>query len=334
MKMILTIDTEGVRGNAPVLTQIWGKVGREYYGIPKIIEICNKYQVKGLFFVDFAEIYDYGYDNILEVVRYIKEKGHDIGVHVHPHHYPLSKKHFLWEYTYDEQFQIISDCTKVYKKMIGAAPLSFRAGKYGANNDTIKILSELGYKYDFSEYYSQKWCEISPPIAYVLPQQYMKLTEFPVTVFKSLSLGKIYHRYDKLEITGNSTENLHIIEQYSGFKDEVVITLFAHSFSFLDYLKTPDAPKLNRRRMQNFEKVIAYIRKKEMEFISEAELKCIPVPSVDSIDNIVCTKGKIRQIVFSAFRLFKIKNNKKANLLIGSLSIVFVLLIIILWGLL
>ena len=40
-KVILTIDTEGPRGTDPVLYQIWGKVGDEYYGVPKIIEICE-----------------------------------------------------------------------------------------------------------------------------------------------------------------------------------------------------------------------------------------------------------------------------------------------------
>ena len=82
--VILTIDTEGPLGIDPVLYQIWGKVGDKYYGIPKIIEICDKYNVKGLFFVDIAEANDLGFNKIKEVVSYVREKGHDVGVHIHP----------------------------------------------------------------------------------------------------------------------------------------------------------------------------------------------------------------------------------------------------------
>ena len=66
---ILTIDVEGPRGHDPVLYQIWGKtVNGEYYGISKIMDICDSFQVKGLFFVDIPEIWDYGYEKIKEVI--------------------------------------------------------------------------------------------------------------------------------------------------------------------------------------------------------------------------------------------------------------------------
>lgn len=334
MKVILTIDTEGPRGNDPVLYQIWGKVGDKYYGIPEIIDICDKYGVKGLFFVDFAEAYDYGYDKILEVVQYIKKKGHDLGVHIHPHHYPNCTKHFLWEYTYNEQYKIIEDCTDLYIKMLGERPKSFRAGKYGANNDTLKIIAELGYRYDFSEYYSQKWCGISPHFAYVYPQKKWGIVEFPVTVFKSLSLGRLYHRYDKLEMTDNANEILHIVDMYSHKEGDLVVTLFAHSFSFLNYLKKSDNPTLNKKRKKCFEKVLAKLKMKKTCFICEQQLADVTLPAADSIDNIVQTRSLFKQIVYSAIRLLSIKNNRKANFLIAMITgtaLAALLLIIVLF---
>ncbi len=326
--VLLTIDTEGPRGSDPVLYQIWGKVGDNYYGIPKIIEMCDKHNATGLFFVDFAEVYDYGYDKIKEVVDYILNKGHDVGVHIHPHHLPNENRHFLWEYSYEEQYNIIEKCTEIYERIVGKKPLSFRAGKYGANNDTLEILSKLGYKYDFSEFYSQKWCGIEPHFSYALPQKYLDLVEIPVTVFQSLSLGNIYSRYDKLEVTENPNEIVHILNQYSKTENEEIIVLFLHSFSFLNYLNTPDAPTLKKSNLKHFEVIMQYVQhSKNLNFISEKDLKGVNIYQIDSVDNIVSTKGLVRQLIYSFIRLCGIRNNKKVRFFIMSFFAILTMVI-------
>ena len=50
------------------------------------MDVCDTYNVKALFFLDFAEAWDYGCDKIKEVVKLILKRGHDIGVHIHPDH--------------------------------------------------------------------------------------------------------------------------------------------------------------------------------------------------------------------------------------------------------
>ena len=330
-KILLTIDTEGPRGEDPILYQIWGKVGDNYYGIPKIIEFCDQYKIKGLFFVDIPECHDYGYEKIKEVVVYILKKGHDVGVHIHPHHMFDQNRHFLWEYTYEEQYKIINDCTDLYQKMTGKKPLCFRAGKYGANNDTLKILSELGYKYDFSEFYSQKWCGIEPHFSYVLPVKHLDLVEVPVTVFKSLSLGKLYKRYDKLEITDNFREIIHILKEYKKTKNNEIIVLFAHSFSFLNYLETPNAPTLNIGNIKNFDKVLKYIyQNRDYLSIGEKDLADIQIAEKDDPKNIVSTKGIVRQILYSFARFWRIrKTNKKAKIITKITTITFISLFVL-----
>lgn len=317
--VILTIDTEGPRGSDPVLYQIWGKVGTDsYYGIPKIIEICDKYHVKGLFFVDIPEIWDCGYEKIKEVIRYIREKGHDVGVHVHPHHMPGETRQFLFDFTKEEQRDIIEKCTQKYIDITGEFPISFRAGKYGANRDTLDIINELGYQYDFSEFYSQRWCGIQPQVAYVLPQKYKSLTEFPVTIFKSVHMWKLYHRYDKLEATINNTEMKYILKQYAHSPNPELITLFLHSFSLIHFLDTPDAPTVNEENIRRFEETLRFVHESdELRFIREADLKDVPVPDSDSERNIIRTKGIFRQLYYFYLRAYSIrKTNKKARLLI------------------
>lgn len=317
--VILTIDTEGPRGSDPVLYQIWGKTGENaYYGIPKIIEICDRYGVKGLFFVDIPEIWDFGYERIRDVILYIRQKGHDVGVHVHPHHMPGETRHFLFDYTREEQREIIEKCTKKYVEITGQYPKSFRAGKYGANRDTLDIIHELGYQYDFSEFYSQKWCGISPEIAYVLPQRYKSLIEFPVTIFRSFKLGKIYQRYDKLEATNHVREMKYILDLYGDSPNQEVIILFLHSFSLIHFLETPDAPAVNERNQKRFEEIIRYIFESEkFRFITEKDLAESVVPKTDDETNIIRTKGFFRQWFYFLYRAYEIrKTNKKAELLL------------------
>lgn len=331
-EIILTIDTEGPRGSDPVLYQIWGKVAdNTYLGISKIIEICDKYQVKGLFFVDIPEIWDMGYEKIKEVILYILDKGHDVGVHVHPHHMPGEDRQFLFDYSKEEQRKIIEQCTEKYVEITGEYPKSFRAGKYGANRDTLDIISELGYRYDFSEFYSQKWCGINPEIAYVLPQKYKKLIEFPVTIFRSFKLGNLYQRYDKLEATNNVSEMKHVLDLYASLKKEGVITLFLHSFSFINYLDTPDEPTMNKKNLENFEKIMKYIDdSKQLTFISEEDLKGMKISEQDDIVNIVQTKVFLRQLYYLYLRAYEIrKTNKKAKALIWMTRILLIVILAI-----
>lgn len=330
-KVILTIDTEGPRGSDPVLYQIWGKIGKEYYGVPKIIEICDRYDIKALFFVDIPETWDMGYEKIRDVILYIREKGHDVGVHIHPHHLPNENRHFLFDYSKEEQFRIIKDCTEKYIEITGEYPLSFRAGKYGANRDTLDILSELGYKYDFSEFYSQKWCGINPEINYILPMKYKNIVEFPVTIFKSMSIPFIYSRYDKLEATNDPKESLHILKQYAKTSNEELIVLFLHSFSFLNFLDTPDAPTLNKLCLERFEQTIEGICKsKDFSFIDETGLEMVKIASFDRPENIVSTKGIVRQLYFFYRRAKSIvKTNNKAKALVYGLRIVGLVLVLI-----
>ncbi len=332
--VILTIDTEGPRGTDPVLYQIWGKTeDGSYHGISQIMDICDSFGVKGLFFVDIPEIWDFGYDKIKDVILNIKKRGHDVGVHVHPHHMPNETRHFLFDFTKEEQFEIIKKCTDKYVEITGEYPLSYRAGKYGANRDTLDIISELGYKYDFSEFYSQKWCGLNPEIAYVLPQRYANIIEFPVTIFRSFCLKGIYQRYDKLEAVGTPKEICHILDLYSRSCNSGVITLFLHSFSFIHFLDDPDAPTLNKNAILNFRQVLQYvIDSKELNFISEHDLDSIEIPLMDTKENIVTTKGFHRQLKYFFIRCWHIRKfNKKVRVTLGIIySLILLILIIVL----
>ncbi|HOI84450.1 MAG TPA: hypothetical protein PLP48_00105 [Acholeplasmataceae bacterium] len=327
-KIIFTIDVEGHKGNNPVEKLIWGIAEKQRVGIEYFVKELNSRNIKGIFFVDFAEAWSYGKDKISDIVNYIVNNGHNVGMHIHPDHIMDKNRLFLFEYSYFEQKEIITKCTDLYIEILGYRPISFRAGKYGANHDTLRIIDELGYKFDFSQFYKQKWCGIVPEVAYVLPQNYNRLVEFPVTVFKSFDfLG--YKKFDKIDSTMNYKLFKRILREYETTNDEIVISLFYHSFSFLDWKRDPDNPKIINTEILKFKKSLDFISKSNFKFISEFDLVneySDKVLLADMEHNIVKIKPLLMQIYYLVLYEWSIrKTSKKARIF---LSIIFLMIII------
>ena len=214
--------------------------------------------MKGLFFVDIAEAWDYGEEKIAGVIKHIEKRGHDVGVHIHPDHMADRNKLFLSEYTREEQYEIISKCTTFYEKTLGHRPLAFRAGKYGANRETLNIIAELGYKADFSEFYGQKWCHINPPVAKVNVKKLENgLIEVPVTSYVSLDVG-LYSRYDKLDCGQTFSEFKTVIKNLENNNTDIAV-LFAHSFSLIDWRRTPNKPRFKHSLKMRLEQQLNYV---------------------------------------------------------------------------
>ena len=268
-KVIITVDTESHIGSDPVERLIMGKLDNGVYaGIPLIMDICEQYGTKGLFFVDFAEAWDYGEDRIRKVVDCILERGHDIGMHIHPDHMADKSKLFLSEYSYDEQYEIIERCTALYSKLVGQQPKAFRAGKYGASRETLDILAQLGYKADFSEFYGyDKWCHIQPPVTGNETVELKNgIIEFPVMSYRSEVKG-ILNRFDKLDINESPITHKYLLKKYCLMDDVSVISMFLHSFSFLKWKQNPEKPKINKSAIRTMHRAMQQVSSSsEMEF--------------------------------------------------------------------
>lgn len=274
--VIVTVDVEGHLGKEPVRRLIFGETDSGRFGIEYIMDVFDKVQAKVLFFVDFAEAWDYGRHEIEKVVQVILERGHHVGVHIHPDHMADKERAFLWQYSRDEQYDIIKKCTDLYVEITGKQPKSFRAGKYGANRDTLDILCELGYKYDFSQFYGQKWCGIKPPITINAPVRYKSLIEFPVTMHQSVHLGS-FVREDKIDIEQMTIPEMqYALNQVKNYSFPTVISLFLHSFSLLDWVSRPDNPMVKDDKIKKLEAATLYIAASDsFAFISELELNDI-----------------------------------------------------------
>lgn len=326
--VLVTVDVEGHDGNDPVGCLIFGQTDDGFYGIEYIMDVFDEVNAKVLFFVDFAEAWDYGHGKIDQVVQTILKGGHDIGVHIHPDHMADKERLFLWEYTRDEQYDMIKSCTDLYTQLVGRPPKSFRAGKYGANRDTLDILCELGYQYDFSQFYHQKWCGIQPPITVNAPCKYKSLTEFPVTMHQSIHLGRLV-REDKIDIEQMTSSELRYALGQVGLQDfPLVITLFLHSFSVLDWRAHPDHPKLNSKKQKRLLKAAKYVSDHEgLKYISEDDLADIETEEGQkALKSVISWESQFKGIFYTYLKAISIaRYNRKAKLLVISSGLVMTL---------
>lgn len=276
--VLVSIDTEGPTGADPIKHMIYGETSDgTKCGIDMLMDIFDKYHVKGLFFVDLAEAWDYGQSQMLEVIDHIKERGHDVGMHIHPDHMADKERRYLWQYSFKEQQEIIGKCTDLFQNTFHEHPLYFRAGRYGAENITLDIISELGYKYDFSEFYHHKGCHIEPEITCNKVVKYKDIVEIPVSSYKSFDrLG--YSRFDKLDISLPQREFIQVANLMKADSSVDIISFFLHSFSLLKWRTQVDSPAYIESERRKLETTLKYMKDKHYKFISAEELNNIAKP--------------------------------------------------------
>lgn len=114
-----------------------GQTGMNF-GLPKILDMLDKYNVKGTFFVPGAVAREYE-----DKIKDISERGHEIGCHGDYH------ENFC-QIDLSTQREVIRNATKALKDITGTRPVGFRMPEGEMSEDTLKILKEESYEYSSS----------------------------------------------------------------------------------------------------------------------------------------------------------------------------------------
>lgn len=162
-KCMLTVDVEAVQTRAPdryVDTLIYGRLNGEEWGIGRMMDIADRYNVKMTFFLDFSEVELYG-DTIIEVGKYIISRGHDLQIHCHYdflvekilERFPQADRHYAsWHSCENEEMSafIVDYCWEQYRKCSKKRTVVFRGGGYRIGRAMLKRLKEKGISADAS----------------------------------------------------------------------------------------------------------------------------------------------------------------------------------------
>jgi peptidoglycan/xylan/chitin deacetylase (PgdA/CDA1 family) len=105
-------------------------------GVPRILKLLKKYDLKAGFFIPGATIDEYP-----EMVRQVHEEGHEIGFHSYGHVNPS-------DLTYDQEKEDFEKGLELFDKVIQSRPLGYRSPALDMSENTWRLLVDYGFIYN------------------------------------------------------------------------------------------------------------------------------------------------------------------------------------------
>jgi hypothetical protein len=260
VQVLLTIDTECSMGGAwenpkykPVDPEraILGKIGSDYYGVPRIMDILEENGLRGTFFIEVFAAMNGFHTELAKAYSGIVNRGHDVQLHLHPIHYYYwmrekrhldvetlpAEKDMIGTLPPDRQLEMLKKGISLFRELVGRSPIAFRAGNFGAAMNTLHALEKTGIKIDssFSAAYTKRGCQLESGGAINRPWQYGAVWEIPITTVETGAWGA--RGWKPLNVNAVSLwEMMHALEQAERI-GLTTATFIAHSFSLF---KTAD----------------------------------------------------------------------------------------------
>lgn len=239
---------------------ILGRTEAGDFGIVYQMARLDAHGLKGVFFVDPLVALLAGEDMVRRIVQPILEAGHDVQLHAHTEwlewapHGPTDGRagRNMADFTLADQVRIL-DYGMAQLVAAGApAPVAFRAGNYGANDDTLEALGQVGIRYDssYSPDYRGSVCAISLDPECTLPVERGRVVEVPVSAIASPGGG---HRH--AQITALSAREMIDALAYAALQRQPCFTIVSHSFELL--CRQRERP--NRLVVRRFERLCEVI---------------------------------------------------------------------------
>ncbi len=228
-------------------------------GIVHQMDVMERHGLKGVFFVDPMPALVWGVAAIEDVVGPIVERRHDVQLHCHSEWLALAPGNGLTrrigqnikDFAFEDQCRILDWAQDTLIAAGAPRPVAFRAGNYGANDDTLRALAEIGIEFDSSHcpaLVGSGHCDISLDAADRRPVWHRGLVEVPVGCVEDFG-GRLRHA----QITALSLGELTGALGHARVSGTESFTLVSHSFE----LASRDRVRRNRVVARRFEQFCA-----------------------------------------------------------------------------
>lgn len=208
-------------------------------GIGYQMDVFERHGIKGVFFVDPMPALVYGVEAIVDIVGPIVTRGHDIQLHLHAEWLalagnanPLGNRtgRNIRDFAFEEQCQLIDHARGVLMAAGAPRPVAFRAGNYGANDDTLRALAELGFTYETSHCpgIAGGECGIALGAEDRHPMVHHGVIEVPIGCIGNFGEGLRHAQLTALSASEMKAALLHAQDE-----DFASFTLVSHSFELL-----------------------------------------------------------------------------------------------------
>jgi peptidoglycan/xylan/chitin deacetylase (PgdA/CDA1 family) len=254
LQVLITVDTECSLGGAwenPSLKPIdaersvLGKIGSEYYGTPRLMDILEENGLRGAFFVEVFAGLNASRAALTEAYSQIAKRGHDVQLHLHPIHYyyhlreegrlaleklPKDKDMFA-AHPPEKQVEMLRTGVAIFRDMIGENPIAFRAGNFGADLNTLDALEKVGIRFDssFNAGYAETDCKLDSGGAINRSWQHGRVWEIPITNFQTGRWG--WRGLKQLNINAVSLWEMKSVLDQAACIGLRTVNFIAHSFS-------------------------------------------------------------------------------------------------------
>ncbi len=197
-RALITIDTElsasrqqaGMTATDNLGLSLTGATSAGDFGIGwqmDRMEVCG---IKGVFFVDPLPGLIHGPDLVAQMIEPILSRGHEVQVHIHTEWLDWAKDspvegrtgRNIGDFSMEDQVALIGWARDALVTAGAPRPNAFRAGNYGANDDTLRALARLGMTWDssYNADYAGKPCRITLSPETVDPVALAGVIEAPV----------------------------------------------------------------------------------------------------------------------------------------------------------
>jgi hypothetical protein len=227
-----------------------GSVGLEYQ-----MSVLDAHQLKAVFFVDPMPALLWGIAAIEDVVGPILARGHDVQLHIHTEWLELAGEQNplgnrtganIKDFCLEDQCRLLSYAKGVLMASGAPAPIAFRAGNYGANDDTLRALAQLGLRYDTSHSpgFPHSPCDIGLAPTDRAPVKRCGVIEVPIGCIAEPGAG-----LRQAQLTALSAWEMVDALRYCKQQGIQEFTLVSHSFELLsrDHLQVN---KIVKRRFK------------------------------------------------------------------------------------
>lgn len=197
--LLITVDTElsaslhqrGVGLDDNVRRSILAEAQGQAVGIGWQMDLLDRHGLKGVFFLDPLPALVHGADFLKPIVEQIVGRGHEVQLHIHTEwlawagQSPVGGRqgHDIADFTLDDQQRLLG-LARTLLEEAGAPPITaFRAGNFGASDDTLRALAAIGIQWDSSvnPAYLGRGCRITADPDQIAATRMHGVIELPVS---------------------------------------------------------------------------------------------------------------------------------------------------------
>lgn len=163
---LITIDTElsasrqaaGMPLADNIACSLDGRTAAGAFGIGWQMDVMERHNVKGVFFVDPMPALVHGRAAVAAMVEPILRRGHEVQIHLHSEWLEWAKDspvegrrgRNIGDFSLADQIALIGWARDALAEAGVPTPTAFRAGNFGANDDTLRAIAVLGLAWDSS----------------------------------------------------------------------------------------------------------------------------------------------------------------------------------------